>query len=329
MQCCVQSLHAVRLWRMPERKGGLLWQRFGAGAILVCAILVNVQRNRCLDRATPHMVGAWPRLIYRATTLATEFTVDAASLRETISRNDWFNVEDVLTETDLVTRVWADEIANAASDHIADSRWEAFALAGIQQYANASSLAEVKIANLVKQAGYSRSTFFRVFDNLTKYQLHLYQLVSQLSTEVYAKRLFAKPRPPLEFAEFTINLFYSADCTIPNDWVATLWKKYGHVGHEKFHPQLSDISRTIAQYTQEHRSLGYNELAVSDVHPVVCLYEREVLESRLGAQPSFPAARQARRWKDLLFGLVADKRCLGQQSLSGKRDASFLKYYSS
>lgn len=261
--------------------------------------------------------------------MATEKTVDAVDLIAKINQNDWFTVEQVLSETDLVTRVWADEIAKAASEHIADSRWEAFALAGIRQYANASSLAEVKIANLVKQAGYSKSTFFRVFDNLTKYQLHLYQLVSQLSTEVYAQRLFAKPRSPMEFAEFTIDLFYSADCTIPNDWVATLWKKYGHIGHEKFHPQMINISRTIVSYTQEHRALGYKVLSVPDVHAVTCLYERDVLESRLGSQASFPSARQVRRWKDLLFGLVVDAQHWERRDLSGKPDASFLDYYAS
>jgi AraC-like DNA-binding protein len=261
--------------------------------------------------------------------LATEFNADEAQLRDRISRNDWFDVEPVMSQTDLVTRVWADEIAKAASEHIADSRWEAFALAGIQQYANASSLSEVKIANLVKQAGYSQSTFFRLFDNLTKYQLRLYQLVSQLSAEVYAQKLFAKPRPPLEFAEFTINLFYSADCTIPNDWVATLWRKYGHLGHESFHPQMMHISRTMARYIEQHKALGYNELAVSEVHAVVCLYERELLESRLGATPSFPQVRQARRWKDMLFGFVADKDFLDRRALTGKPGASFLKYYSS
>ncbi|NHQ75907.1 hypothetical protein HAT86_15765 [Roseovarius gahaiensis] len=247
-------------------------------------------------------------------------------LTDIIKRNDWFDVEDLLSETDLLTSVWADEIAKAATQHIADNRWEAFALAGIRQYANATSLAEVKIANIAKQAGYSKSTFFRIFDNLTKYQLRLYQLVSQLSVEVYGQRLFAKPRSPLEFAHFTINLFYSADLTIPNDWVAMLWGKYGHLGHDKFHPQLPDIARKITQYTQKHRSLGYANLSVSDVHAVVCLYEREVLESRLGSQPSFPSPAQSLRWKRMLFGLVADPKILRRASSSGLHH-SFLDFY--
>ncbi|WP_157132291.1 hypothetical protein [Roseobacter sp. AzwK-3b] len=249
-----------------------------------------------------------------------------AALLDRIRSNEWFDIEDFLSEPELLTSLWADEVAKAASEHIADNRWEAFALAGIRQYAHANSLAEVKIANIVKQAGYSRSTFFRIFDNLTKYQLRLYQLVSQLSVDVYKQRVFAKPRSPLDFANFTINLFYSADCTIPNDWVAMLWKKYGHLGHESFHPQLADISRIITQFTQKHRALGYAELTVSDVHPVVCLYEREVLESRLGPQPSFPSAEQSLRWKRMLFGLVADPKVLERAS-SGGRHPSFLDYY--
>ena len=249
-------------------------------------------------------------------------------LTDIIERNDWFDVEDFLSETDLLTSLWADEIAKAATEHIADNRWEAFALSGIRQYANANSLAEVKIANLAKQAGYSKSTFFRIFDNLTKYQLRLYQLVSQLSVEVYEQRLFAKPRSPLDFANFTINLFYSADCTIPNEWVAMLWEKYGHLGHDNFHPQLSDISRTITEYTQKHRSLGYANLSASDVHAVVCLYEREILESRLAPQPSFPSPGQSLRWKRMLFGLVADPKILRRASSSGLQH-SFLDFYDS
>jgi AraC-like DNA-binding protein len=249
-----------------------------------------------------------------------------AELLDIIGRNEWFDVEDVLSDPDLVTSLWADEVAKAASERIADNRWEAFALAGIRQYAHAETLAEVKIANIVKQAGYSRSTFFRIFDNLTKYQLRLYQLVSQLSVDVYAERLFAKPRSPQEFARFTVNLFYSADCTIPNDWVAMLWKKYGHLGHDSFHPQLPDISRIITQYTQKHRALGYAQLTMSDVHSVVCLYEREVLESRLGPRPSFPSAAQSLRWKRMLFGLVADPKTM-ERAAAGRAHHSFLDYY--
>lgn len=258
----------------------------------------------------------------------TSGSTSKSELTDIIKRNDWFNVEDVLSEPDLLTSIWADEIAKAATQHIADNRWEAFALSGIQQYANASSLAEVKIANLVKQAGYSKSTFFRIFDNLTKYQLRLYQLVSQLSVEVYGQRLFAKARSPLEFADFTINLFYSADCTIPNDWVATLWNKYGHLGHDKFQPQLPDISKKIVEYAQQHRSLGYADVSLSDVHAVICLYEREVLESRLEPQPSFPSAEQSLRWKRMLFGAVADTKILRRASSTGLNH-SFLDFYDS
>ena len=250
----------------------------------------------------------------------------ATKLANIIKGGDWFDVEDYLAETDLITSVWADEISKAASQHIADNRWEAFALAGIRQYASAQSLTEVKIANLAKQAGYSRSTFFRVFDNVTKYQFHLFKIVSSLSVDVYQDRVFSKHRSPLEFVNFTINLFYSADCTIPNDWVETLWKRYGHCGFDDFNPQLPKISKVIKQYIQDHPGLGYADISEADIHAFVRLYERDILESRLGPTPIFPSESQSSRWKRMFLGLIADTDALRRIS-SHRSSFSFLKFY--
>jgi len=118
-----------------------------------------------------------------------------------------FTFDKGIPDPYALTQAWVPAIEQASFNHITDDRFKAFLVAAIRLGANSRRSEGVNVMNLVEKAGYSRSTFFRLFENYTSFLLKGYQLTCSLSIEVYGDLLKGKEMSIEEFAKFTTDVF--------------------------------------------------------------------------------------------------------------------------
>ncbi|NBV61916.1 MAG: hypothetical protein EBR73_12725 [Rhodobacteraceae bacterium] len=75
-----------------------------------------------------------------------------------------FNFESTIPDIDTHIQMWLPEVEKAARSFVANDRYQAFFLAALRMAASTKSLKGFSVPNLAKKAGYSRSTFFRLFE---------------------------------------------------------------------------------------------------------------------------------------------------------------------
>ena len=137
-----------------------------------------------------------------------------------------FDFETKTADQDLLIKAWMPEIEQAALTHVADSRTTAFVIALLRAAARSKSFKNLNMMELIQKSGYSRATFFRMFEGYTGFLLKGYQLTCMLSTRVYIKYLKEQQLSLDEFCTFTTDVFFGANCTVPNEVVQMLWQEH-------------------------------------------------------------------------------------------------------
>ena len=133
---------------------------------------------------------------------------------------------------------------------------------------------------LVEVAGYSRSTFFRLFEGHTGFLLNGYQLTCQLSTHVYAKHLTNQPRSLEEFCTFTTDVFYGANCTIPHEILQMLWREHD-MTHQEFHPHVVGLAPIMRDYLAKNPATQHLDIDVDELNGVLNNLDLVILNARL------------------------------------------------
>jgi hypothetical protein len=103
-----------------------------------------------------------------------------------------FDFATELADADRLVEVWLPEIERVLTTFERDDRFIAFLTAALRIGARSKNLKHLKHLNLmdvVEKAGYSRSTFFRLFEGYTGFLFKGYQLSCLLTTKVYAQHL--------------------------------------------------------------------------------------------------------------------------------------------
>src|SRR5210317_425782 len=91
-----------------------------------------------------------------------------------------FDFHAATADPDSLIQAWMPEIEEAAQQYVPDDRFIAFLVAALRLGARSKSLKGLNLMRLVEVAGYSRSTFFRLFEGHTGFLLNGYQLTCQL-----------------------------------------------------------------------------------------------------------------------------------------------------
>lgn len=206
-------------------------------------------------------------------------------------------------DVDALMRAWVPEIEEAARHHVPDDRFVAFLVAALRLGARSKSLDGFNLMQIVEKAGYSRSTFFRLFEGYTGFLIKGYQTVCALSARVYSKRLEQREMTVDEFCKFTADVFYGANCTIPPEIIQMLWNEHA-LPHAKFHPHLPDVAQAMANYLNsnpptQHLNLGFDELS-----DLVRSLDLDLLNARLENDPQLGTPRLYMRLRRLLKGYL-------------------------
>lgn len=215
-----------------------------------------------------------------------------------------FDFAKTEVDSDALVRAWMPEIEAAARVHVPDDRFVAFLVAAMRLGARSKSLDGFNLMQIVEKAGYSRSTFFRLFEGYTGFLMKGYQLMCSLSARVYAKHLHERENMDVEaFCKFTSDIFYGANCAMPPEIIQMLWREHA-LTQTKFHPHLVDVAQVMFDYLPANPATRHLKLNLDELTEVVRSLDLDLLNARLENDPQLGTPRHYLRLKRMLKGYL-------------------------
>lgn len=212
-----------------------------------------------------------------------------------------FNFEVGATEIERLSEVWLKEIEEAALTASTDDKFSAFLISVLRLGKKHKSLKSFNVFQIAETAGYARSTFFRLFENYTQFLLKAYQVSAQLATDVYQKYLEEQQMSLEEFIQFTSDVFYGVNCTIPNEVMQLLWNEHA-LKHEEFHPHLSDVASVMFDYLSQNDQTRNLALDKSELSGIIHSIDRDMLMARVENHPDWGTPEYYIKLKKLFHG---------------------------
>ena len=206
-------------------------------------------------------------------------------------------------DSDALIADWMPEIEAEAKTYVPDDRLIAFLVAGLRLGARSKSLNGLNLARLIETAGYSRSTFFRLFEGHTGFLLKGYQLTCLLSTRVYAKHLEEQELTLEEFCTYTTDVFFGANCTIPVEIVQMLWSEHGK-SHIEFHPHVLGLAPMIQDYLRENAATAHLTIDLEELKGVLKNLDLAILNARLDNDPRWGTPYYYHKLRKMLLGYL-------------------------
>ena len=214
-----------------------------------------------------------------------------------------FSIPEGVPDPDHLIQAWLPEIEIAARDFIPNDKVQAFFLAALRMSAKSKSLAAFNLFAIVDRSGYSRSTFFRLFEGYTGFLLSGYQMTCSLSIKVYAKYLSQKAMTLDEFIEFSADVLYGANCSIPNEITKTLWTE-SEQDHLVFHKHLKELASVMQNYLNWNPATSKLPIEEDDILEVVRMLDWELLQARVDGSEQFPSIPHYWRLRRILAGYL-------------------------
>jgi hypothetical protein len=191
-----------------------------------------------------------------------------------------FDFATELADADRLVEVWLPEIERVLTTFEPDDRFIAFLTAALRIGARSKNLKHLNLMDVVEKAGYSRSTFFRLFEGYTGFLFKGYQLSCLLTTKVYAQHLVDQQLSLEEFCKFTIDVFYGANCAMPHEILQLLWREHNLL-HAEFHPHVADLAPLIQSYLNRNPQTQYLQIDVEELNGVLKSLDFVMLNARI------------------------------------------------
>lgn len=214
-----------------------------------------------------------------------------------------FDFATTPADPDRLIQAWMPEIEQAALTHVPDDRFIAFLTAALRVGARSKSLKSFKLMEIIDKAGYSRSTFFRMFEGQTQFLLKGYQLTCLLSTKVYAKHLYSHARSLDNFCTFTADVFFGANCTIPHEIIQMLWREHD-LTHSAFHPHLDELAPIMRTYLSQNPQTQHLKIDTEELDEVLKSFDLTILNARLEDNARWGTPLYYKKLKKMLRGYL-------------------------
>lgn len=214
-----------------------------------------------------------------------------------------FTISEGIPEMDHLIQAWLPEIEIAARDYVPNDRIQAFFLAALRLGAKSKSLEGFNLFAVIERSGYSRSTFFRLFEGYTGFLLNGYKLTCSLSIRVFAKHLSERAMTLDEFIAFSSDILYGANCTVPNEVTRALWQE-AKQEHLVFHAHIKEVARVMHEYLKWNQATAHLAIEEDDILEFIRIIDWELLQARVDNSPHFPSVPHYWRLRRMLTGYL-------------------------
>ncbi|MEN8657625.1 MAG: hypothetical protein ABF313_06265 [Marivita sp.] len=216
-----------------------------------------------------------------------------------------FRMQDGIPDTDTLIQAWLPEIEKSAQAFVPCNKTQAFFIASLRVAAKTKSLSSFKLLSIIDMSGYSRSTFFRLFENYSSFLVIGYKLVCDLSIKVYAKHISERSLTLEEFIALSADLLYGANCTIPNEITQTLWQN-AEEDHLEFHTHVKELARIMRDYLNWNPATAHLQVDKDDLQDVLRILDWELLKARVDGSGDFPSVPHYLRLRRILSGYLKE-----------------------
>lgn len=214
-----------------------------------------------------------------------------------------FDFDRQPADSDALIRAWMPEIETAAREHVPDDRFIAFLVAALRLGSRSKTLEGLNVFEIVEKAGYSRSTFFRLFEGYTSFLLKGYQTTCLLSTKVYERHLFEQKLSRDEFCAFTADVFFGANCTVPHEIIRMLWQEHD-LTHQQFHPHVSGLTLGVQRYLATNEQTRHLDIDTDELNGVLNSLDLVILNARLEDNALWGTPFYYKKLKKMLMGYL-------------------------
>ena len=159
---------------------------------------------------------------------------------------------------------------------------------------------------LVQKAGYSRSTFFRLFEGYTSFLLKGYQLTCLLSTKAYEAHLNELTLSLDDFCVFTADVFYGANCTIPSEIIQMLWNEHD-LTQDEFHPHLVGLATSMHTFLKRNEATKHLDIDLNEFAGVLKTLNLAILNARLHNDKDWGTPYYYKKLLNMLKGYLLTK----------------------
>lgn len=212
------------------------------------------------------------------------------------------NEFDVSFDREAIEATWLEIVDRRISDIANCPKDEVFIRAALILYSR-SRVVRLTVDKIVKKAGFSRSSFFRMH-SFPEFQLKLYRKLCRLAILEYQDLINKKPLSPTEFAELTLSVLYSSHVAIRDHVFEQLVSSHQGCGFDEFNTEVAFVSDVIVAYCNKYSHLGYRRLSRSQVESTIRLFDFDIFQSRTSKTGDFPNAEQAFRLYLMFLGLI-------------------------
>jgi len=218
-----------------------------------------------------------------------------------------FDFANENANVDKLIQAWLPEIEQQAIRYVPDDRFISFLTAALRLGARSKSLEGFNLMQVIHKAGYSRSTFFRLFEGYTSFLLKGYQVTCLLSTRAYETHLNEQILSLNSFCTFTADVFYGANCTIPNEIIQMLWKEH-NLTHDTFHPHLAGLAPIMYDYLKRNEATQHLNIDLEEFAGVLKTLDLAILNARLSNDPAWGTPFYYKKLLKMLQGylLISD-----------------------
>lgn len=206
-------------------------------------------------------------------------------------------------DPDRLIQVWLPEIEEAALTHVPDDRFISFLTAVLRLGAQSQNIKGFNLMDVITKAGYSRSTFFRLFEGYSSFLLRGYQLTCELSVKVYAQHLKTQKMDMHQFCNYTATVFFGANCCIPPEVIRMLWSEH-NLTHAEFHPHLGLATSTIAEYLVRNNQTTHLATDPIELDGVIHNLDLDMLNARLDNNPAWGTPVYYNKLRRMLYGYL-------------------------
>jgi len=198
---------------------------------------------------------------------------------------------------------WLPEIQEAAKLHAPQDHFLAFFYVSLAFVAKNEGISGLNLKSLVYHSGYSKSSFYRLFDGYSSFLMDVYQTTRLLGVKVYLKHLKARPMDLETFITFSANVLYSANAALPGDLSKLLWEGRS-IDHIEFHPHLSEAAQGIADYLNSNPQTSHMGILQEDMFELLRTLDWDMLQAFIKEDPSCPSQAHYRHLRRLFRGYL-------------------------
>lgn len=205
-----------------------------------------------------------------------------------------------------IQEAWRQIVERRLSAIVPEGRSETFIRSAILFYARSPSIVRVTADAIIAKAGFSRSTFFRVFGSFNEFQIKMYQYLCEIAAAEYLDLIKQRSLNPAQLADLTLSVIYSSNIAIPNAHFLNMVRGAPELKFSDFNKSTQRLSVGLHDYIIKHKHLGYAEFDVIELHALLETLDFDIFNQRVSNDRVFPSAEQAKRLRKMFLGFISD-----------------------